>query len=85
MKNIFKNSLIKIWLKKNSKNLIQVETKYGKLYLLKNDKFITNSFLNGKYWAEYEIKIFEDLLNTKFVCSSTGNKNLSKFAFLLER
>ena len=44
MKNIFKNSLLKMWLKKNLKNLIQVETKYGKLYLLKNDEFITGAF-----------------------------------------
>ena len=65
MKNIFKNSLLKMWLKKNLKNLIQVETKYGKLYLLKNDEFISGAFLRGKYWAEYEIKIFEDLLNFK--------------------
>lgn len=65
MTNFFKKSLLKLWIKLHSKNLVKINTKYGKLYLLKNDEFITNTFLKGKYWAEYEIKIIEDLLNFK--------------------
>jgi len=65
IKNFYKKSLINIWIKKNSNNLIKVETKYGKLHLLKNDEFISGAFKKGQYWAEYEIKIIEDLLNFK--------------------
>lgn len=65
MNKFLNKSLIKLWLRKNSDRLIKTTTKYGTLYLLKNDEFITDSFLKGKYWAEYEIKIIEDLLNFK--------------------
>ena len=54
-----------IWLKKNSKNLISVETKYGNLNLIKKDLYITKSFLNGNYWAINEIKIITDILKFK--------------------
>lgn len=75
MINLLKKTLNKIFFKKHSEKLTKINTKYGTLFLLKYDKFITDTFLKGKYWAEYEIKIIEDLLNLKV----KNNNELSYF------
>ena len=72
MLNFFKKPNVnKKFIQSNSHNLIKVDTKYGNLYLLKHDEFITNSFKRGNYWAENEIKIIEDLLNLKDINNLT--------------
>ena len=73
MNKLIRKFLIRKWKKNNEFLINNIDTRYGKINVLLNDKFITDSFLKGKYWAEYEIKIIEDLLNFK------NKKNLIYF------
>ena len=62
---VFEKLSNKSWIKKNSHLLIKVKTEYGYLNLLKNDQFITSSFIKGEYWAKNELKTIVDFLNFK--------------------